>query len=103
MDLDANPIVLKIRNGTSRSDENLCVTCDRYIYRKEAQTGKEVRICQASYEVPMYLTGPVAVCNRYEDRRQPSLYDMRKIAWDVKATSSGKVLGFTPPKKEDDF
>ena len=40
------------------------------------------------------IPGPIATCSRYDDRRTPSLFDMRRSAWILKTDDSRKAIGF---------
>jgi hypothetical protein len=41
----------------------------------------------------------VIQCNRYSDKRQPSLYEMREMAWELRTT--GNRIGFVSPKDRE--
>jgi hypothetical protein len=102
-ELDGNSVVIKVRNGTERSDTNLCTTCKHHTHIRFAETGKEVRLCQGiTYDRPMVLSGPVSSCNQFKDANAPTLYDMQKIAWDVTVGSKGGIVGFKAPEKNKD-
>jgi hypothetical protein len=94
----SNPIVLKIHNGTPRSDVNLCRTC-RYAHSYQTQTGREEVRCNS--DRPFIVQDSVTRCSRYYDRTKPALHEMSEIAWTLE-TSKGRVLGFKPPSKKAD-
>jgi hypothetical protein len=37
---------------------------------------------------------PIAACSKYDDRRLPSLYDMRRTAWILRTDEHHKAIGF---------
>ena len=37
---------------------------------------------------------PIASCSKYDDRRLPSLHDMRRTAWILRTDEDHKVIGF---------
>jgi hypothetical protein len=37
---------------------------------------------------------PIAVCSKYDDRRMPSLHDMRQTAWILRTDDDKRVTGF---------
>lgn len=88
---------IKIRGGTVRSGENLCLGCTHYNTRTD-QNGKTVNICTVAYYSPQVLTAPIAECNKFYPKNLPDLGSMTKIAWIVRTSSSGQSLGFMPPK-----
>ena len=57
------------------------------------------------YEKPLRIPFRVAECSEYDDKRQPVLWELKQIAWDVHpregAGKSGFVLGADLEKKED--
>lgn len=56
----------------------------------------EVIICRAVGN-GIRISAPIVACGEYDDKRQPSLYDMEQIAWEVKTRNRG-VTGFAPDK-----
>jgi len=40
-----------------------------------------------------------AACSKYDDRRQPSLYDMRRMAWILRTDEKRNVVGFVSNQK----
>jgi hypothetical protein len=100
-----NPIVVKIMDGTPRSDVNLCRTCRNCKITVGALTGKETYTCRVFYERIEDRTEPASSCNKYDDKRQPSIENMEEIAWTLHADKGGRKVGFLSPeelkKKED--
>lgn len=95
-----NPIVLKVLNGTARSDRNLCLGCERLHYTVGAITGHETFRCYANWDNPVTLREPIAACNHYSNKNSPSLADMKEIAWTFVTDKTGKKLGFEAPDGE---
>lgn len=86
-------IVIKIKEGTQRSDSDLCKTCSRcHIMTTDRGT---YRRC-TYMEKP--LKEEVRSCNMYYDRSQPSLRDLYETAWILQTTKSGTQLGFIKGK-----
>jgi hypothetical protein len=65
-----------IRRGASESDEN--------VYCSVTRRGVGIRVVE---------------CNEYEDRSQPSLWDMRQIAWVLQTDSRRQRIGFIRAKQ----
>lgn len=99
MSLYSNPIVLKIHDGTPRSDVNLCPSCRNAHVMTEA-TGRKTVTCQAVYNQPRLIRNAVVSCSMYADRMQPTLSDMNEIAWTLMTDKGGRKLGFEPPNRE---
>ena len=80
----------KVIGGTPRSDgTSMCLTCRAAWHMKTVNLG-EVVICRAIGQ-GMRVTAPVVECATYDDKRQPSLYDMQQIAWEVSSRARGEV------------
>jgi hypothetical protein len=45
------------------------------------------------------ITFEVRDCNSYEDKRQPSIYDMKEAAWVLRTDAHRKKIGFVPYRK----
>lgn len=95
-----NPLVLKVLNGTMRSDTNLCLTCERLHHTIGAQTGHEALRCYANYDHPIRLQEPIASCTHYSNKNASSLTDMKEIAWTLMTDKGGRRVGFEPPDGE---
>lgn len=94
-----NPVVLKVENGTQRSDVNLCLSCRAALHVRAAQSSNEFLLCSASGNPPMRLREPVGQCSHYQDKSKPSLYDMREVAWLVMTDKGGRSIGFLSPEE----
>jgi hypothetical protein len=93
--IHANPVAMRVQNGTLRSDVDLCSTCRWAIRRQASASGwSEVRCDAAAGRV---VPEPVATCNRYLDAHRLSLGEMVQIAWVVEA--KGKTIGFLSPEE----
>jgi hypothetical protein len=42
---------------------------------------------------------PIATCSKYDDRRLPSIHDMRLTAWILRTDETQKVIGFVSNQK----
>lgn len=79
----------KVIGGTPRGIESKCTTC------RAAQVMRGVNLqsviyCQSLPRNPR-ITFPVEECSLYDDKRNPSLYDMQQIAWEVHSRNRGPV------------
>src|SRR5579864_9417286 len=83
---------LKVLNGTrSELAPRLCDTCQSGVVRRGAAESDEHIYCTfIAREVRMR----VVECNVYNDRSQPSLWDMRKIARVLDSDSKRQRIGF---------
>lgn len=85
----------KVIGGTPRSSDSLCKTCRAAFHVRTVNLG-EIVICRAigsGLRIPV----PIAECGSYDDKRQPGLYDMQQIAWQVQTRNRG-IAGFAPDK-----
>lgn len=64
-------------------------------------TERSVYCRRLGMEDPKLMSVVVSECSEYDDKRVPSLWEMKKIAWTLVVDKSGRRIGFTPPKKED--
>jgi uncharacterized cysteine cluster protein YcgN (CxxCxxCC family) len=85
---------LKVLGGTrSPGAPRLCDTCQSGVITRVAPDSDEDIFCTVTER---RLARAAVECNRYVDRNQPSLRDMRQIAW-VPGTDSGRRrMGFMP-------
>lgn len=95
----SNNVVIKIHNGTMRSDVNLCLTCRNGMVRTFASGEKQV-VCMANYQHPLNMRQNVASCSAYFDKTSPTLDQMEQIAWTLMTDKGGRKLGFEPPERE---
>ncbi len=45
---------------------------------------------------------PVAECSQFHAKGTPTEWEFKEIAWPIKLSTSGRILGFEPPPKADD-
>lgn len=90
-----NETVIKIQEGTAKSDSDLCSTC-RNCQRIRNVNGIEKRLCHYPMR-PMELTVRVDTCSTYSDRRLPHLSDFQEIAWEISIQGNRKI-GFISPE-----
>lgn len=83
---------LKVLNGTrSELAPRLCDTCQSGVVRRGAAESDEHIYCSfIRREVKMR----VVECNVYSDRLQPSLWDLKQIAWVLDTDSKRTQIGF---------
>lgn len=81
----------KVHGGTPVGNQSLCVTC-RAAHVVRGVNMQEMTICRVGQAFTVKF--PVATCSAYDDKRQPPIWEMEKIAWQVQSRSRGPV-GFT--------
>lgn len=83
----------KVIGGTPIGSKSMCQTC-RYAQNIRGINMQERTICVRT--APAFpITFPILTCSGYDDKRQPSLYDMEQIAWNVQSRNRGPV-GYAP-------
>lgn len=89
--------LLKIVRGTRSSElPRLCDSCQSGVVRRGASESDEHIHCTVTERD---VTMRVVECSRYEDRTQPSLWDMRQIAWILQTDSKRQRIGFLRAKE----
>ena len=88
---------LKVLNGT-RSPEapRLCDTCQSGVVRRGAAESDEHIYCRY---IRREVRTRVVECSVYVDRSQPSLWDLRQIAWVLRTDSKRQKIGFLRAKE----
>lgn len=92
----------KVQDGTPLHSENLCESCSQCAHFTGHAVSQDIRICQAVYESPMRLTYPIYKCTEYLRRKDPTLRDMKEIAWIVRTSVTGNTIGFYSPQQFKD-
>ena len=88
---------LKILDGTRSScAPRLCDTCQSGLVRKGAAESDERIYC---IFMERDIKTRVVECNRYVDRSQPSLWEMRQIAWVLRNDPQREAIGFIRAKE----
>ena len=88
---------LKVLNGTrSSTTPRLCDTCQSGLVRKGAAESDERIYC---FIMERDIKTRVVECNRYVDRAQPSLWEMKQIAWVLNADSKREAIGSVRAKE----
>ena len=83
---------LKVLNGTrSAHAPRLCDTCQNGIVRRGAAESDEQIYCNF---IRREVHTRVVECNVYSDRSQPSLWELRQIAWVLDVDSKRQQIGF---------
>jgi hypothetical protein len=83
---------LRILKGTrSSSAARLCDSCQSGLVRKGAAESDEQVYCMfVEHDIETW----VVECNRYVDRKLPSLREMRQAAWVLRTDSKHQAIGF---------
>lgn len=110
-DLSESAVVLKIIDGTPRTQTSLCESC----WHSTIINGENFEKIVHCNELGRDIRFKVNRCNRYDDKALPSLQDLEKIAWVVESRVKDKVgfaaggnqepesdleIAITPPKKK---
>ena len=92
---------VSIRGGTvNNGDPSLCSSCRYALVVKGARLGDEIVRCNALGG--QRLRFPVTSCSAYENRAQPTLWQMEEIAWVLRSSPRGKKVGFVEARKLGD-
>jgi hypothetical protein len=86
---------IHIKNGTPLDGPPLCDSCAEAHIERGYKQNELLVLCGATY--PMHrVRFPVRDCTGYRSKTRESLYEMRKVAWNL--TSRGaKRAGFVAP------
>jgi hypothetical protein len=79
-----------VRGGTAFG-EPLCRTCRQCFSIKGQSLSEEYLHCHA---VNKQISFEAYECGFYDDKRQPSRYDMEQIAWILMSDAQTKKIGF---------
>lgn len=84
----------------NHSDPSLCVTCrESFIVRGQRD---QIVLCNAGRGMtPLAVPPVVTSCNQYDDKRQPPMWEMEKIAWRISADTTSRKAGFNAETKID--
>lgn len=90
----------KVHDGTPiHSGPSLCHTCSCCQHVKGTGLTQEATFCHTrGNSPPLRITWKVTMCNDYEDKREPTLWQMEKIAWRFSVDNKKKTMGFLNPK-----
>lgn len=78
----------KVQGGTPRGGLPLCVTC-RAAHNITGVNMQAITICRVG--APFRVQFPVSQCSTYDDKRNPAVWEMEKIAWEVNSRNRGPV------------
>lgn len=90
----------KVYDGTRDSQTSLCLSCRAALTIRGARFGDDVTFCRGvnnnghAYPVRFVVTS----CSGYDDKTQPSRWDLEQIAWEL-TTSPSRKLGFLSPQE----
>lgn len=83
---------LKVLGGTrSLHAPRLCDSCSYSVIRRGASESDEQIHCTATQRP---VRTRIVECTSYVDKSQPSLWDMRQIAWVLQTDSRRERIGF---------
>ena len=82
-----------VKNGTPIHGPSPCDTCEHAMTVKGYRESQEVVICEWT-RPELRVVFPVRECSRYLDRASESLYELKKIAWDIRPRGSKQATGF---------
>jgi hypothetical protein len=93
---------VKVRGGTvNHGDAPLCSSCRYALIVKGARLGDEIVRCNV-LGPQVRLRFPVTSCSAYDNRAQPTLWQMEEIAWVLRSSPRGKKVGFVEARKLGD-
>jgi hypothetical protein len=85
---------LKIRNGTSGSDSNLCHSCRYSTITRGHLPSDEIVQCEANPMQPTRIHFKVASCTAYFDGRLPTYMQLVDQAWILQPGTRKRRAGF---------
>jgi hypothetical protein len=71
----------KVHGGTPKGFSSICTTC-RHAHIAKGMNLQQIVHCSF---MGKSIGFPVETCTTYDDRRNPSLYQMEQIAWEIKS------------------
>lgn len=87
----------RIREGVS---SGLCGSCEYARIMRTKHTDQEQVLCEENHP-SMLIRAPLADCSDYQAKGAMALHEMKAVGW-VLETKGGKIIGFRPPKKDED-
>ena len=79
---------------TLAAGEDLCKTCT---FSTCATFDDNTRAVYCS-QLDTRLSKRVSECNRYKKKGEPTVWDMKEIAWVLRTEKSGRAIGFARPR-----
>jgi len=89
----------KVHGGTSQHGEHLCATC-KYCHHWVEGGHRQYR-CTQFFEGDPRIRHRVTACSMHKDSRLPDRSDFEEIAWTIRTSHSGKLIGFERPKRDE--
>ena len=90
----------RVRNGTPNFTEpSLCNTCREGQRVEGSRFEENVTLCHSRGSTPFRITWRVTECSDYDNKSNPALWDLKKIAWKLSKDDKTSVCGFLDPKK----
>lgn len=97
MDDFLDNLKFKIKDGTTRSTDNLCPSCTHGHIRRGVTPTSDLVFCR---RIEKPLKDRVAECSDYYPKGIPDIYDYKQIAWRIDPTKKHKPGFITPPEKD---
>lgn len=95
-DLRNHKLLVKVQGGTRPSGKRLCDTCKNGLVMTGRADSNELVYC---HEMGEYVPIEVTSCSAYKNKTEPSLHDMKMIAWQLRTEKNGRSIGFVSPAK----
>lgn len=90
--------MIKVYEGTpTHGGTSLCRRCRDAQIVKERHTGKVIQYCQSRGELKV-IPWNVSECSEFDDKGQPALWQMEKVAWRIRPDKKADQAGFLDPK-----
>lgn len=91
---------IKVYGGTPMlGEKSRCLTCRNAQIIKGMGQDDTVYCGTLGHFGAVSVRQPVAECSAYDDKRQPALYQLERIAWRIDSDKNGRVTGFMSPKE----
>jgi len=87
-----------VEGGTPILESSLCKTCRACHVMRGLAESDETVVCR-NYNTPLLILRPIVSCSLYDDKSQPSRYDMEQIAWVLVTQRAGRNIGFVSPEE----
>lgn len=89
-----------VKNGTPLDGPSLCETCANSLVARGYRETEALVICTA-ISPSHRVTFRIRECSSYIDRTRQPLYELQKIAWELKPRGSKRQAGFVSPAERN--
>lgn len=102
--MNEQQIVLRMQEGTPRSDQHLCATCSHAVIRRGVSASADIQVCAALSHMTAdrrgIITGKIAACSQYYPKTLPPLHMLQEIAWEIVSNGARgeRAIGFISPE-----